>query len=115
MSESTPTTAEVRARMVESIAGGTISVPGGYGDLARDDAEHIVDAILDELAAHDAEVAAKALEDAAGAFDGGTISLDVFSNEVEKSYWRVANERRSILVDSLRARAAEYRKAVQPE
>lgn len=59
------------------------------------------------------EARAEALEDAARAFDGGTISLDVFSNEVEKSYWRVANEQRSILVDSLRARAAGYRKAAR--
>lgn len=62
------------------------------------------------VAAIERAAAEKALTDAAEAFDGGTISLDVFSNEVEKSYWRVANEQRSILVDSLRARAAEYRK-----
>lgn len=37
---------EKRAEMIDSIAGGTISVPGGYASLERDDAENIVDAIL---------------------------------------------------------------------
>ncbi|WP_336653060.1 MULTISPECIES: hypothetical protein [unclassified Leucobacter] len=37
---------DVRERLAESIAGGTISIPGGYAELARDDAESIVDTIL---------------------------------------------------------------------
>lgn len=41
---------DVRERLVESIAGGTISIPGGYGELARDDAESIVDTILGDTA-----------------------------------------------------------------
>lgn len=40
-----------REKLVESIAGGTISVPGGYGEFARDDAENIVDALLPALVA----------------------------------------------------------------
>ena len=85
--------------------------------ISRDDivgliGERVSDDALAErsVAAIERAAAEKALIDAARAFDGGTISLDVFSNEVEKSYWRVANEQRSILVDSLRARAAEYRR-----
>lgn len=35
-----------RESLVESIAGGTISIPGGFGELSRDDAESIIDAIL---------------------------------------------------------------------
>lgn len=58
-----PTTEEVRNRMVESIAGGTISVPGGYGELARDDAANIIHAILPDLATRDAEIAAKAWDE----------------------------------------------------
>lgn len=37
---------DARERLVESIAGGTISIPGGYGELARDDAENIVDTVV---------------------------------------------------------------------
>lgn len=96
MTNYTPTTEEIRRHW-------GIAVPHDRRDARLADFDRW-------LAGHEAEVKAEALEDAARAFDGGTISLDVFSNEVEKSYWRVANEQRSILVDSLRARAAEYRK-----
>ena len=40
-----------RGLLVDSIAGGTITVPGGYGELQRDDAESIVDALLPALTA----------------------------------------------------------------
>ncbi len=40
-----------REEMIAAIAGGTITVPGGYGELQVDDAENIVDALLPALTA----------------------------------------------------------------
>ena len=40
-----------REDMIAAIAGGTITVPGGYGELQRDDAENIIDALMPTLAA----------------------------------------------------------------
>lgn len=39
-----------REDMITAIAGGTITVPGGYGELQRDDAENIIDALMPTLA-----------------------------------------------------------------
>ncbi len=40
---------KARERIIEAIAGGTITVPGGYGNLERDDAENIADAAIDAI------------------------------------------------------------------
>lgn len=40
---------KARERIIEAIAGGTITVQGGYGNLERDDAENIADAAIDAI------------------------------------------------------------------
>ena len=54
----------LRAAMVESIAGGTIGVPGGYASLERDDAVNIVDGILARFDVTIPDTARSALADA---------------------------------------------------
>ena len=61
------------------------------------------------LAAHDADVAAIALEEAASADEVFSEHVDVESYDFNRGVDHGAN----VIFDKLRARAAEYRKAVQ--
>lgn len=52
----------------------------------------------------------KALTDAAHAFAGGAINVEIFSDPAERDAWRRSNETRDALVESLRKRATGYRR-----
>lgn len=65
----------------------------------------LADAVLAVLDDHDAKVRAEALREAADAFEGGAINVEVFRGGLEVVYWRAANKTRRSIVSSLRARA----------
>ncbi|WP_334153003.1 hypothetical protein [Microbacterium sp.] len=56
-----------------------------------------------------AQVRAEALREAADAFEGGAINVEVFRGGLEIVYWRAANKTRRSIVSSLRARDAAAR------
>lgn len=63
-----------------------------------------------DMAAIEREAAAKALTEAADAFEGAEINLAVFNDQADSARWSYSNYAHRNLVASLRARAAAYRR-----
>lgn len=127
----TPTTEDVRRQYRAPAVSVDLTDPQRKGENFADYLSRVagVDAFLHQqasylafdrwLAAHDAEVAAKAVEDAADEIDNAD-DYEPFKNRTESAPlgwtdWAIeaAIQSSGVITDRLRERAAEYRKAVQ--
>lgn len=103
MSDYTPTMARIEDMYAWAYAWRTQDEPGdGETDLS-----HLRETQRAEfqraLARHDRKIAAEALRGAADAFEAAHLNLDCAGPDIDR--WRLENEVRERLVDSLRARA----------